>query len=445
MLKVQWVELDEVKPYGGNPRRRSELSVKKIAASLKEFGWQQPIVADEFGVIIVGHGRRDAASVLIAKSDPDYKAKYGSKVPVVYATDLTPDQVSAYRLADNRTNEETEWDEDLLKVELKALDMGKYDLELTAFDEDELKRLLGELEGGGPAEGEEDVPECLAEAVTRRGEVWLLGRHRLMCADSTSLDDVKALLNGAKLNMVYTDPPYGVEIVNADGKVSTGLPPGPALRGKVGGDKAFGKVGTIHKGMKAKPIIEANNYAPIIGDDSIETAVKSYQVCAALKIPTMIFWGGNYYASALPDSSCWIVWDKDNGQSFFADAELAWTNKKTAVRIFKHQWNGLIKASERGEKRCHPTQKPVALADWCFEKYGEDGDNVLDLFSGSAASLIACEKTKRTWFGMEMAEHYCDVGLMRWEKFTGKKALLESDGRTFDEVKADRIKQEVSG
>jgi hypothetical protein len=203
---------------------------------------------------------------------------------------------------------------------------------------------------------------------------------------------------------------------------------------KVGGDKPFGKVGTIHKGMKAKPIVEANTYAPIIGDETTATAIDSYNLCAGLNIPVMIFWGGNYYAESLPPSSCWIVWDKVNGESFFADAELAWTNQKTAVRIFKHQWNGLIKESERGQKRVHPTQKPVALANWCFDKYGSVGDKVLDLFGGSGSTLIGCQETGRCAYLMEMSPKYCDVIIKRWQEFTGKIATHAETGQPFAEV-----------
>ncbi len=227
----------------------------------------------------------------------------------------------------------------------------------------------------------------------------------------------KSSWGGGKADMVFTDPPYGVSIV---GKNNKG-----------GGDKAFGKV-FDDKSMKSKQIIPSQLYAPIIGDETTKTAIECYNLCAALKIKTLIFWGGNYYAEALPPSSCWIVWDKNNGDSFFADAELAWTNQKTAVRVFKHTWNGLIKASERGEKRVHPTQKPVALAEWCLEKYGKTGDKVLDLFLGSGSTLIACEKTDRTCYGMELSPAYCDVILKRWQDFTGKEATHAETGERFN-------------
>jgi hypothetical protein len=232
------------------------------------------------------------------------------------------------------------------------------DLHLTPYFSDEkLTELLPPDTPQQQQSNQDEVPE-----VDQEGDLWVVGRHRLLCADGTQEQTLERLLNGNKIQMVFTDPPYGVDIVNVDKTVSTGLPPGPALRGKVGSDdgdglrfaRATGKVGgdkvvsrvcnNLSKTMRVKPIIECNKYAPIIGDDSTETAIKAYKLCATLSPkPVLIFWGGNYYASALPDSSCWIVWDNDNGQSFFADAELAWTSQKTAVRIFKHRWNGLIR------------------------------------------------------------------------------------------------------
>jgi len=229
-----------------------------------------------------------------------------------------------------------------------------------------------------------------------------------MCGDSTSIDAVEQLLSGSKVDMVFTDPPYGISIVGGSGKVGGGN------------------------------IVKANTYAPIAGDDSIDVAIEAIQVIKALDAKVEIIWGGNYYANSLENSSCWIVWDKDNTGNF-ADAELAWTNQKTAVRIFKHMWNGMLKASERGEKRVHPTQKPVALAEWCLDQYGEECDTVLDLFGGSGFTLMACEKKAKSARIMELSPNYCDVIVRRWQEFTGKKATLEGDGRTFAEVEAERI------
>ena len=223
-----------------------------------------------------------------------------------------------------------------------------------------------------------------------------------MCGDSTSVDAVDKLMAGEAVDMVLTDPPYGISIVKG---------------GKVGGD-SLAKTGT---------------YAPVAGDDTIDVAIEAIQVIKTLSAKVEIIWGGNYYANHLSNSSCWIVWDKQNTGNF-ADAELAWTNQKTAVRIFKHMWNGMVKASEHGQKRVHPTQKPVALAEWCYDQYGKECKTVIDLFAGSGSSLIACEAKKKQGFMMELSPAYCDVIVKRWQEFTGKKATLESDGREFDEV-----------
>lgn len=159
----------------------------------------------------------------------------------------------------------------------------------------------------------------------------------------------------------------------------------------------------------------------MIGDDSVETAISAYKTASGISPDAVhIWWGGNYYASELPSSSCWLVWDKENTGNF-ADAELAWTNQPTAVRIFKHMWNGMVKASERGVRRVHPTQKPVALAVWCFEQYGKPSDVILDQFLGSGISLMAAQQMEgdRTVFGFELSPDYCEVILQRFTSFTG--------------------------
>lgn len=403
-MKIQMAGVETITPYKRNPRHNED-AVEKVAASIQQFGFKQPIVVDKARVIIVGHTRLLAALRLGIK-----------QVPILVATDLSPAQVKAYRLADNRVHEESTWDEELLA--LGDLSKLGFNMEATGFDPDEISALLDQ---DGAEDEVEQTPNVPENPVTKVGDLIVMGEHRLLCADAKDPKAVQLLLSGCKPGLVYNDPPYGVGIVNSKGVVSTGMAPGFAPRN--GGDKAFGKVGTIHSGMKAQPFIKSNVYPEIIGDESTDTAVAAYKICADLKIRAMIFWGGNYYADELPPSSCWIVWDKDNGESFFADAELAWTNLKTSVRLFKHQWNGLLKASERGEKRCHPTQKPVALARWCLEQYGSDAKAVLDMFSGSGSCLMACELLKKSCYAMELSPAYCDVIVTRWQMFTGKTAI----------------------
>jgi DNA modification methylase len=232
-----------------------------------------------------------------------------------------------------------------------------------------------------------------------------------MCGDSTDVNHVDTLRNGAQVKMVYTDPPYGINIVQG-AQVGGGGPVG----GTVGGGK----------------VVKTTKYRPVINDDSTQTAIDAYNLCAAMEIPIHIWWGGNYYASALPDSSCWIVWDKENTGNF-ADAELAWTNQPTAVRIFKHMWNGMLRASERGSGvRVHPTQKPVALAAWCFKQYGDPDDVVMDLFGGSGSTLMACQETNRVCLTMELDPAYVDVICRRWQEHTGTLPILESNSMTHD-------------
>lgn len=169
-----------------------------------------------------------------------------------------------------------------------------------------------------------------------------------------------------------------------------------------------------------------NKYFPVAGDDSIDTAIASVELCLELFPDALHFWwGANYYSHVLPPSSCWIVWDKENTGNF-ADAELAWSNHKGAVRIFKHMWNGMVKASEHGERRVHPTQKPKALARFVFEKWGKDGDLIFDPFLGSGVSLLAAEQMEgdRVVCGFELSPHYCEIIMQRWEKITGQEAQL---------------------
>ena len=205
--------------------------------------------------------------------------------------------------------------------------------------------------------------------------------HYVMCADSTVKENVEKLMNGEKADMVFTDPPYGIDI---------------AKTGKVGGRK----------------LAKVNDYSPIIGDNTIETAVKTIPILVEYS-KDQIIWGGNYYANHLPNSSCWVVWDKNNTGNF-ADCELAWTSYNKSAKLYKQTWNGMIREGE-SEKRVHPTQKPVGLAEYCFKTF--EPSSVLDVFLGSGSTLIACEQTDRTCYGMELSEAYTDVVRKRWAKY----------------------------
>lgn len=391
---IEQVTIDKLIPYAKNSRTHSDAQIAQIAASIKEFGFVNPVLIDEAGGIIAGHGRVMAARKLGIDD-----------VPCIRLSHLSENQKRAYVIADNKLALNAGWDDELLKLEIKDLELADFDISLLGFDAEELENILDEPETTQGLTEDDEVPELPEDPITVLGDVWVLGKHRLMCGDSTSIDAVNTLMDGAAVDMVYTDPPYGISIVNKSGNV---------------GGKKLAKVGV---------------YAPIAGDDAIDVAIEAIQVIKTLNANIEIIWGGNYYANALENSSCWIVWDKNNTGNF-ADAELAWTNQKTAVRIFKHTWNGMIKASEHGQKRFHPTQKPVKLAEWCFNQYGEKSKTVLDLFCGSGSTLIACEVTGKTGYMMELSPHYCDVIVKRWQEFTGKNAIHEASGKIYNEMAA---------
>jgi len=432
---IEFLPVSGLKPYDRNPRTHSDAQVKQIAASIQEFGFLVPVLIDAQDGVIAGHGRILAAQQLGM-----------TEVPCLRAAHLTEAQRRAYIIADNKLTENAGWDAGLLRMEMIDLKELGADLGLIGFSTDELTAIFADP--GAPYTEEDNPLDLQADAVTVLGDLWALGNHRLLCGDATKIEQVECLTAGVKVDMVCTDPPYGISIVQ--GATDGGAKPFGNRKGWVGGgekyDIPFGgkkKQGHGH-GPAKKAIIKPGRYDAVIGDDSTETARAGYSLVAALKIPSLVFWGGNYYADFLPPSRCWLVWDKENTGAF-ADVEMAWTNFDRPARLFRHMWNGLMKASERGQRRVHPTQKPIALGEWVFREFGKDTKTVMDLFLGSGSNLIAAETTGKTCLGMELSPHYTDVIIRRWQEFTGKQAVLEGDGRTFDELAAERLGKEHAG
>lgn len=385
------VPAKELKPYARNRNKHPKEQIERLAKLIEAHGLRHPIIVSTLsGEVIAGNGRLEALKLLKVK-----------EIPVDYQEFPDANAEYAFSVSDNAV---ALWAElDISGINADIPDLGPFDIELLGIKNFEIE--VADKEG---LTDEDAIPEKV-EPRTKLGDIYKLGNHRLMCGDSTSIDAVEALMDGEKADMVFTDPPYGV---------------GVGTKRNVGG---------------ASNIAKRGDYTPIIGDETTQTAADAYNLCAGMGIETLIFWGGNHYCSALPGSSCWIVWDKQNTGDF-ADAELAWTNQRTAVRVFKHMWNGMIKASERGEARVHPTQKPIALAEWSFENYGQP-KSVLDLFGGSGSTLIACEKTNRKCFMAELDPHYCSVIIERWCAFTGQMAYLINDDGTetsWEEIKRER-------
>jgi DNA modification methylase len=387
------VAFSKILPDSRNANRGTKRGAALIKKSLKEYGAGRSILLDKNNRMIAGNktlaqaaaGKTGIKGVRIIETD-------GSELIAVKRIDLDlqkDGKAKSLAIADNRAGElSLDWDPEILKALDAEIDLSGM------FSGEELAALLGTQKP--LLTDEDDVPPVPKKPVTKLGDMYLLGAHRLVCGDSTKAEDVERLMDDQKADMVFTDPPYGISVVR---------------KGTIG-SKPFGKNGF-------DSVVKAGVYAPIIGDESITTAIAAYELCSGLGIKTILFWGGNFYAHALPPTSCWVVWDKETDGNF-GDGEIAWCSAKKSIRIFRHKWSGMVKASERSEKRVHPTQKPVALASWAVEEFG--AHVVLDLFGGSGSTLIACEKSGRKCFMMELAPAYCDVIVARWEAATGEKA-----------------------
>lgn len=451
VLAATFRNVDELIPYARNARTHSDKQVDQIAASIVEFGFTNPVLADAQG-IVAGHGRVMGAKKVYASGQlialPNGVTIPPGTVPVLDCTGWSEAKRKAYILADNQIALNAGWDENLLALEIEDLKGFDYDIGTIGFESAFIEGLgKGAVKAG--LTDPDETPAVPPEPVSRHGDVWVCGDHRIMCGDSRVPAEFERLLAGVIPDLANCDPPYGISIVKGAGKVG-----GAKAFGSVGGngnretldnpEQRGGRVhgrgqsgfGKVH-GPAKNAIIEPNVYAPIIGDDTTETAIRAHQVLVDLGVPAIVLWGGNYYANAMPASRCWLVWDKENSGTF-ADCELAWTNRDAVARLFRHQWNGLIKASERGERRVHPTQKPVALADWVIDVVAPEAKTVVDLFLGSGWTLISAERKGVALFGMELAPAYVDVAVTRWERFTGRAAVLEGDGRRFAEVLAER-------
>lgn len=386
--------IDKLIPYANNARTHSDEQIAQIASSIKEWGFTIPILADESGMIIAGHGRVQAARKLKI-----------NELPVMVAKNWTEEQKRAYVIADNKLALNAGWDDELLKLEMDFLDKSGFDLDLIGFSEEELNDFeeMEENETTGLVD-DDQTPEVSKKVTTVLGDVWLLGNHRIMCGDSTDINAIEKLMNGDKADMVFTDPPYGVSIVGASSKVGGGC------------------------------IISSKKYAKIIGDDTTQTAKDFYSSCVAFGFENFIIWGGNYFTDFLHPSQCWLVWDKKNNGDF-ADVELAWCSVDRSAKLYSYLWNGMSREGDRKSElisRVHPTQKPVGLFVNIFNDF--NFNSVFDGFLGSGSTLIACEKTNKKCYGMELSPDYCDVIVKRWQDFTGNEAILESNGKTFNEL-----------
>jgi DNA modification methylase len=362
------MKLNEIKPNPNNPRLIKDDKFKKLVNSLKEFPKMmelRPMVINKDNIVLGGNMRLKALKELGYKEVPDEWVKR--------AQDLSEEEQRQFIIKDNVGFGEHDWE--MLANEWDVSELEDWGLDVPEFGETEL-------------EAEEDdfdttPPE---EPITVLGDLYEIGEHRLLCGDSTDVDSVLKLISDNKKLSIYTDPPYGI---NEKGD-----------RSERGG------------------ACQGNNLKDF-KDDTIQYAVDAYNITREFNPLKEVWWGANYYCHHLPQTNNWLVWDKrveENQRDTQSDCELAFINDgHSSIRIFRHLWKGMIKASEHGQKRVHPTQKPIELASYCFNSY-DMGNTILDLFGGSGATMVACHQTKRNCLMMEFEPHYCDVIVKRMIK-----------------------------
>jgi DNA modification methylase len=406
--QIEHLALDALVPYARNSRTHSPEQVAQIAGSIKEFGFTNPVLIDADGGIIAGHGRVMAARKLGL-----------SEVPCIRLGYLTETQKRAYVIADNKLALNAGWDEEMLRLELGDLREADVDLSLVGFTEEEIGVLLAEK-----TEGETDpdeVPEPPADPITKPGDLWMLGEHRLLCGDSTNAKDVERLMAGAKAQMMITDPPYGVEYdpswraeVNEDGPDSK-----RALGTVANDDRAdWTEAWQLFDGDVAY-VWHADRYSPVVAGSLEATGLEvRYLIVWAKQRHT--FGRGHYHHQHEP---CWCVVRKG--------ATASWAGDRTQTTLWQIDNN-------RHNDTGHGTQKPVE----CMARPMRNHQAILiyDPFLGSGTTLIAAEQLGRKCYGMEISPQYCDVIIRRWQDFTGQQAVHEASGKTFNELSAAKAK-----
>ena len=379
-------------PYAQNSRTHSDEQINQVASSIKEFGFTNPILIDEQGGIIAGHGRAMAANKLGLE-----------EVPCIILEGLTKAQKKAYIIADNQLALNSGWDLDTLKLELETLKELEFDIDLLGFDDDFLDGLLDVQTDEGLTD-EDEVPEVPEKPVSVLGDIWQLGNHRLMCGDSTSIDEVSRLLDGQKADLLFTDPPYNVAFNGRSGK---------------------------HDVIKNDNLTDSD-FSNFI-DDVIQT-IKT------IDPPIYYVWCNWKFYGILQESleykSC-IVWAKNVfglGNGYRHQHEFCLYNGKIDGHIKNESdlWN-----VKKDHAYVHPTQKPVELSVRAFSNHIKQ-KNVLDLFGGSGSTLIGAEQCGRNGFIMELDEKYVDVIITRWQNFTGKEAIHIESGKTYAELSHDK-------
>ena len=431
-MHIEQRPITSIQPYEKNPRNNAQ-AVEAVARSIRAFGFRQPIVVDEFGVIVVGDTRYKAALRLGLET-----------VPVHVATGLTPAQVKAYRIADNQTAALSEWNYDLLSPELAELQQMDFDLNLTGFSAEELLQFLEPPPTQGLVDADE-LPEPPGEPKTNPGDLWVLGRHRLLCGNAGKAEDVDRLLDGAAVHLVHTDPPYNVKVEpRSNNAIAAGLSSFASLQSHQKLDLARhpDKAQPTTKKLRPRDRPLANDF---VSERQFNRLLHAwFGNLARVLEPGRAFyiWGGYANCSNYPPVlkatglyfSQAIIWIKEHPvltrKDYMGNHEWSFYGWREGAA---HQFFGPANATDvwsvkkvNPQQMVHLTEKPVELARRALEYSSRPRENVLDLFAGSGSTLIAAEQCERRAFLMELDPLYCDVIVARWEQFSGKTGQRES-------------------
>lgn len=411
-LQIESRAVEELIPYARNPRTHTPEQVAQVAASIVEFGWANPILIGSDNVIIAGHARLEAARKL-----------HLAEVPVIVLDHLTPAQRRALVIADNRLALDAAWDEELLRVELASLQEDGFDLEVVGFTDEELEDLLRDPEEVAPGLTDEDEAPAPPEVpVSVAGDVWILGSHRLLCGDATNASNVGRLMGGEQADLVFTDPPYNVDY---EGYTEEHL----KIRGDRMSDadfkqfleRAFGSYRTFVKPGASLYVCHASSCQREF-QNALEAAGFAVR-CQIIWAKNTFAWGfGRYKFQHEPLFYCHVAGESDPWYGDKSQSTL-WQEKKPAA------------------SRLHPTMKPIELIERALLNSSKAGDIVADLFGGSGSTLIGCERPGRHARLMEIDPKYSDVIVRRWQEYVGKQAVLEGDGRSFEEISRERLQE----
>jgi DNA modification methylase len=418
--RVERWPIEQLKPYANNPRLHSEADLGKLAASILKWGWTMPVLVDELGVPLAGEGRIGAAARLGLKS-----------IPVVVAKGWSEEEKRAYRLADNQLAARASWDPDLLRDELRALDFADFDLGLIGFDPEQLETILAGLGTSGLTDPD-SIPEIPNQPVTRPGDLWLMGDHRVGCGDSTNAADVAPVLAGARPNLMVTDPPYGV-----------GYDPAwLARRGLGAGKLAQGKVLNDDRADWREAYALFPGDVAYIWHGALHADIAAAGLAACGMQPrAQLVWVKQHFTLSRGD----YHWRHETCSYAVREGKTShWQGDRTQTTVWEIPNNNPFGNRQREQSWGHGTQKPVECMRRPILNNSRPGEAIYDPFLGSGTSLIAAEMTGRICCGVELNPAYVDVNVRRWQVFTGRAATHQASGQSFDE-RADSRHQDQSG